>query len=368
MLPLVALLDAVLPMWTGAVAGVVESRDLVITAATSKVEQRNMAAILTMLGGVVLLVSFCLQGWRLLRQLLQLRRIINDATPLKRIHGLQLLVSSAITAPFSTRVLGTRQVVLPSDLLVSPRNLQLAVKHELQHVRNHDLEWVIALEAIKVLCNWNPAAWLWHNEFDCLQEFACDEVLVSERHVSREGYGHCLLEVAGTANGIALLAASNMVPKFSFWQNNQQQLKRRILMLMIDGRCNSKMKSLCYGALIAAGLLVEAGVVAGAEQQSSPDVIPVDRTTSPGYPATALAEKKEGWVQLGFGIDAAGNVLNPKVVDHCVWVQGGDPKNCEKSDLFDASSVAALSTWKYASGSAREGVQTILKFQMGPEK
>ena len=85
--------------------------------------------------------------------------------------------------------------MLPSDLLVSPHNLKLAIKHELQHVRNHDLEWLILLEALKAMCSWNPAVWLWHNEFDCLQEFACDEVLVNERPVSRSGYGNCLLEV-----------------------------------------------------------------------------------------------------------------------------------------------------------------------------
>jgi beta-lactamase regulating signal transducer with metallopeptidase domain len=65
-----------------------------------------------------------------------------------------------------------------------------------------------------------------------LQEFACDEVLVNERQVSRSGYGNCLLEVASAAKGSTLLASYNMVPRFSLWQNNQQQLRRRILMLM----------------------------------------------------------------------------------------------------------------------------------------
>lgn len=364
LMPLVALLDVVLPMWVGAVASVVESREFVITAAATKVQERNMITTLAVLGGVLLLIGFSIQGWRLLRQLRQLRCIIKEATPLKSVHGLQLLVSSAITTPFSTRALGRRQIVLPCNLLNSPRNLQLAVKHELQHVRNHDLEWVIALEAVKLLCHWNPAAWLWQNEFDCLQEFACDEVLVNDRHVSREGYGNCLLEVASTANGFALVAASNMVPKFSFWHDNQQQLKRRILMLMDNERRNSGKKSLCYGVLIAAGLLIEAGVVSGAEATAAnKDVVPTMRVP-PQYPEANLAEKKEGWVILDFSIDVEGKVQNPKVVDHCVWPQGGDPKKCEKSATFDESSLTALKLWTYEPGTARDGVQTMLRYQL----
>jgi hypothetical protein len=270
-----------------------------------------------------------------------------------------------VATPFSTRALGGKQIVLPSDLLVSPHNLKLAIKHELQHVRNHDLEWLILLEALKAMCSWNPAVWLWHNEFDCLQEFACDEVLVNERPVSRSGYGNCLLEVASAAKVSTLLAPSNMVPRFSFWQNNQQQLRRRILMLMKTEGTYSTSKSVCYSLLIGAALLVEAGCVANGNQatQSQPDIIPLTRVP-PNYPAQGLAEKKGAWVQLEFSIDATGAVYEPKVLDHCVFSQGTSGKDCdEKSDLFDEAALTAISKWTYES-TARKGVQTVLRSQL----
>lgn len=362
-LPLTALLDAALPPWkTGIVAG----REFIVTAAMEQALPQVVLEVLAqefLLLTVLLTTVVLLQGHRVWRQLVQLRQIVSNATPWKKIHGIELRVSSAITTPFSTRALGSRQIVLPADLLTSPRNLQLAVKHELQHVRNHDLEWVILLEAVKALCSWNPAAWLWHNEFDCLQEFACDEVLVNERQVSREGYGYCLLEVATAATGNALLASSNMVPKFSFWQDNQHQLKRRILMLMKTGRKYSAVKSVCYGMLIAAGLVVEVGVVAGAEQDGQTQgPVPISRV-NPDYPPQALTDKQEAWIQLQFSIDAAGKVYEPKVVDHCVWPQGSPANTCEKSDLFDQVALTAIAGWTYAA-EARKDVQTILRFQL----
>jgi hypothetical protein len=273
---------------------------------------------------VLFTVCFLLQTGRVPRQLRHLQATVSNATPWKKISG-----------------------------------------HELQHVRNHDLESLILLEALKAMCSWNPAVWLWHNEFDCLQEFACDEVLVNERQVSRSGYGNCLLEVASAAKGSTLLASSNMVPRFSFWPNNQQQLRRRILMLMKTEGTYSTSKSVCYSLLIGAALLVEAGCVANGNQatQSQPDIIPLTRVP-PNYPAQALAEKKEAWVQLEFSIDATGAVYEPKVLDHCVFSQGTSGKDCdEKSDLFDEAALTAISKWTYESR-ARKGVQTVVRSQL----
>jgi hypothetical protein len=71
---------------------------------------------------VLLTVCFLLQTGRVLRQLRHLQATVSNATPWKKISG-----------------------------------------HELQHVRNHDLESLILLEALKAMCSWNPAVWLWHN-------------------------------------------------------------------------------------------------------------------------------------------------------------------------------------------------------------
>jgi hypothetical protein len=259
-------------------------------------------------------------------------------------------------------------------LLESPRNLRLAVKHELQHVRNGDLEWVILLEAVKVLCFWNPAAWLWHNEFDCLQEFACDEALVARRHVTPQAYGTCLLEVASVNSGNALLAASNMVPKFSWWQDTQSQLKRRITMLTnTRGKKHPVLKSLGYAVLAGLGMTQTVLMVFAADSGSNAVARPLVRI-NPDYPQQALTENMEGWVNIEFNISESGAVVEPTIVDNCAWPNGEDaPAPCKPDDMFNESALAAIARWRYQPKEengqpvAQEGVHTIIRFMLENE-
>lgn len=379
---LVLFINTLVPGWLGAIAGSLSAPLLtdemtVVAGLNDSLGQRYTLGTLTFEPGMLLyallLAGLALQLARLALQLRKLQTIVEGATEWKCIRGTHLLVSSQIATPFSTRALGNKHVVLPMSLLASPSNLRLAVKHELQHVRNGDLEWVILLEAVKVLCFWNPAAWLWHNEFDCLQEFACDEVLIHERRVGSQAYGNCLLEVASASNGNALVAASNMVPKFSLLLNQRSQLKRRIQMLAhVSNNKHATLKSLGYGLLAGVGLMNAALVVFAADTETSAEsrnLMPITRI-NPEYPVQALSEGLQGWVQLEFSVDAAGNVSNVSVVKNCVWPQTGTEEECTANTLFDEVATTALAQWKYApstgDGSAvkAEGVQTIMKFTL----
>jgi protein TonB len=86
------------------------------------------------------------------------------------------------------------------------------------------------------------------------------------------------------------------------------------------------------------------------------DVIPLVRT-NPDYPPKALAERRDGRVQLKFDITAAGTVENISVV--------------ESSDAeFEQPAIDALAQWRYlprivAGKRVRyEGVHTILRFAL----
>lgn len=317
---------------------------------------------------VPLLAGFAWMLRRLVVQLRKLRAIVGEAGEWRQLGGVRLLVSAQVATPFSTRALGHKHIVLPFDLLASPRNLRLAVKHELQHVRNGDLTWVLLLEAVKLLCFWNPAAWLWHNEFDCLQEFACDEALVDRRHVAPQAYGKCLLEVASANSGTALLAASNMVPRFSWLHDTQSQLKRRILMLtQARGTRHQWLKTMLCALLAGGGVTQAALVVFAADAGNGPDIVPLVRI-NPQYPQQALTADLEGWVQIEFTITETGAVMDPLIVDNGVCLNGQGPESCKPDDMFNSAALAAIAKWRYSprivDGKAvsRPGVQTIMRF------
>ncbi len=414
--PLMVLMKALVPEWAkgmvAAVSGTGIIQEFTFTAGAKSVLASKYEFGLLALDAKSLLVALLLAGLlvqlaNLTLQVVRLRKIMSGAVEWKSIHGIHLLISESITSPFSTRALGSKQIVLPVQLLESPRNLQLAIKHELQHVRNGDLEWVILLEAVKVLCFWNPAVWLWHNEFDCLQEFACDEVLVNERGVNSQAYGSCLLDVASSISGRAMLASSNMVPKFSLWQDHKHQLQRRILMLVNTGnKKNTRLKTLCYSLLIGFGLMDAAVMVfaAGSDmngarakpasavvkakqefadaqmRQQLADAMtrsaaikfeagPVVRV-NPEYPAAALSHGLDGQVLVQFTIDETGSVQDVVALRSCVWSHPGTVADCKEDDSFKESALAAVKKWKYAaarnSGIAvkRRNVQTMLRYQL----
>lgn len=183
--------------------------------------------------GVLLGLGFFVQLLLLLINLVKLHKTIQRSFLWKNIGTLYVYLSEEISIPFSTRILGKKQIVLPSSLLNSMTNLRISVAHEGQHHRNGDLLWIIFLEIIKVLCYWNPASYLWKNSFCQLQEFACDESLTENRAISSYQYGNCLLDVctqvSSTHPQFSGVATMNMKSFFKF--NQPSLLKRRIQML-----------------------------------------------------------------------------------------------------------------------------------------
>lgn len=136
-----------------------------------------------------------LHGLRLALAGLKLRRVMADSWRWRRIGRLDLRLSDTLAVPFSTRGLWRRHVVLPSTLLERERDLEIAVAHELQHLRQGDVEWEIAVQLLRPLLFWNPAFLMWRRQVDLLRELACDRQLVARRRLDAGEYCRCLLRV-----------------------------------------------------------------------------------------------------------------------------------------------------------------------------
>lgn len=74
----------------------------------------------------------------------------------------------------------------------------------------------------------------------------------------------------------------------------------------------------------------ESGPMAAPEQDATPVV-----RMEPKYPVDAARDGVEGWVELRFSIDTAGQVQDVQVV------------NAEPRRIFDKAAVQALKRWKY---------------------
>lgn len=303
----------------------------------------------------------------------QLRELVSDATRWKKIGNVTLLFSDDVKSPFSTAALGKKDIVLPYLLLSNPHHLRLAVQHELQHCRNGDLQWVLLLEALQWLCFWNPAMYWWKNEFDTLQELACDEALIRNRNVDALVYGDCLLEVASHAAGHdTLWASSSMVPHFSWLFDPHAQLRERIGSLIELRSVNhATLKMLIFASVLGIGLfnLVPPLFATDSSLMMEP-MVPVKRV-NPEYPKDALAQGLEASVVIEFDVDNKGMVTEPRIVNSCAHYRNDTSGSCIRHSAFETAALTAFSQWQYSVPRTKawvsipvEGIQTVLIFRL----
>ncbi|KAF1005113.1 MAG: Regulatory protein BlaR1 [Luteibacter sp.] len=133
----------------------------------------------------------------------------------------RLAVSDEVSSP---QVVGLWRptILLPSDDTLSPDELDMALMHELAHVRRGDLYlgWIPA--AARTLFFFHPAAWLANREYALCREAACDAMVVSRGHREPQNYGRLLLRLGVSPHPHHALPGAS--PTFL-------NLKRRLVML-----------------------------------------------------------------------------------------------------------------------------------------
>ena len=125
----------------------------------------------------------------------KLRSVLRASYAWRQFGNLKILLSDTTFIPFSTRSLNTRYVVIPSSMLAESEDLKMALGHELQHIRQGDVEWAFILEALRPFFFWNPVFYFWKHQVQQLRELACDQQLVLNKHFDIHAYCECLLKV-----------------------------------------------------------------------------------------------------------------------------------------------------------------------------
>ncbi|MEP3299980.1 MAG: hypothetical protein ABJO27_26445, partial [Pseudoruegeria sp.] len=75
--------------------------------------------------------------------------MIRRSFVLRRVGKIDVRFTHETCVPFSTRGLLRHYIVLPTGLLAQSNDVRIAVSHEIQHVRQRDLTWEIALELVR---------------------------------------------------------------------------------------------------------------------------------------------------------------------------------------------------------------------------
>ena len=203
--------------------------------------------------------------FKLLKNFYEISHTLASSTPIRSFRRTKIVASEKVTVPFSAKLPSGNWVVIPVLLLDQRKDLELAIKHEIQHHRQGDTGWAIFMEISGCFLFFNPAVYLWKNIITELQELSCDESLIGRKEVSSQDYGSCLLKVAeaalehrqmyaGTTSMAAIIKDSNYFKKF---------LMRRIE--MITEKRSPSRPWISYGASLMIFVLSVAAAV-GAEK------------------------------------------------------------------------------------------------------
>jgi len=305
---------------------------------------------LWMLGVVFLMI-------RMLIAFSKLNQVLNRAIPLKIMGSIRVVVSEAVSVPFSARFFKTKWVVLPAQLIERRNDFSLALKHELQHHRQGDTVWAVFIEFLQCFYFLNPAIYLWKKTITELQEFSCDEALTGQRGVSAREYGSCLVRVAETALenremyvGTTCMAAVSRNPNVF-----KSLLRRRIEMIMQDQKSTRRLAHSFIGIITVLFTIV---VAYGTEQTSrdriNTGIAPVDEAIQKIADQVLAKAVKESGSQAGFAIVADPNT------GRILAIANVDTKNKKKGHwaLSEEMEPASLMKAMVAAEAIEQGVTT----------
>ncbi|MCP4319306.1 MAG: M56 family metallopeptidase [Hyphomicrobiales bacterium] len=173
----------------------------------------------------------------------RLHKIIDSSFAWRRFGNLHLLLSDTTRVPFSTRTLRRRYVVIPSNMLAESEDLKIALGHELQHLRQSDIEWEIALEFLKPIFFWNPVYYIWKRQVEQLRELSCDQQVIARNHYDVEAYCRCLLRVCQNSLRRDHLFSVSL-PKVALFKPDRSMFGRTPAILLRD-----RLVSLCEGSV-----------------------------------------------------------------------------------------------------------------------
>lgn len=210
----------------------------------------------------IALLGFSFVTGRLIIRFLRLRRLIAHSYGWKQFGRLHLRITDATHVPFSSRGLRNHYVLLPASMLSRPHDLRISLAHELQHCRQGDLSWELALEILRCVFFFNPAVHFVKREVAKLRELACDQQVIARKNLQVQDYGACLVRVCRTAMQVDTKSQTTLpvvaLLNITKSRKSEQFLRRRVTeMLTHQSRRVSRWVVLAL--LVPLGVIVTLG-------------------------------------------------------------------------------------------------------------
>lgn len=172
-------------------------------------------------------IFICL--FRYITTLFSLYKLSQTSFYQRHIKNIRILLTTQSCVPLCWSLFHNHFVILPVKILESSIDTKLSIRHELQHIRQGDTQWLHFMQILNIFFFWNPFLLLWKKWFAQLQEFACDERVILHKQTPATQYAQCLINAARDAH-----TAENPLAMALFRHDlSPSLLYRRVNMLFI---------------------------------------------------------------------------------------------------------------------------------------
>lgn len=219
-----------------------------VNAAAPAVSRRPTVDLAAILGGLWLMGTILVLLWQGICYLLVRRRLLCASTPVTGLEpyaaelGLEGRVRfyhcKAVSGPMTLGLWRPAVLLPPGGLAVA------ALRHELCHVKRHDVAYQFLLFCACALHWFNPLVWLLYRWADRDVEACCDAAVVAGQDGAyRRSYGELLLSAA---------SGERNLPFTTSFGGGKEQMKARLTQLFRPGKRSRVL--VCAVLVLAAGL------------------------------------------------------------------------------------------------------------------
>ncbi|MEP2943557.1 MAG: M56 family metallopeptidase [Hyphomicrobiales bacterium] len=171
--------------------------------------------------------------------ILKIHSLINNSTIRFQTRRISVKISRNTIIPFSTRGFFKYYILIPENLVTDPRALKIALGHEIQHIRQGDVDYEVLLSIVSPLFALNPAFWFLSDRIHRFREYTCDAAFLNKGSVAARDYCLLLLDIASRAARNKAhkksLTYATSVPFYGrdgiFNRKNKSTLRKRIIAL-----------------------------------------------------------------------------------------------------------------------------------------
>ncbi len=145
-----------------------------------------------------LLLGIGISFIKYIKNMMVLNQLQKESFCQHKIKNISILFNKKCNIPFCWGYLNNHFICLPDAMLERNNDLTIAIRHELQHIRQGDTHWLHVMAMMKAICFWNPFVGLWSKLLEELQELSCDEAIVlKNKSMPAVVYAECLMNAAG---------------------------------------------------------------------------------------------------------------------------------------------------------------------------